>query len=190
MTNTLLQTIVMSVALVGAAPRLAAPQDRSENRIIGRAIAAIQRTNPEWQFIPTVMNAPPLMVEQLGVAGGFWEQLSDSSTRVSVTVYTVATAEAAASWLYRQAHGEVVKGWTVVPYEAGDDANLSTYPDPRGFTQYAAAIRKNRFLLMVSGRSRELVYRFAQILLTAASEELQLSSSGGAKKNRACNAVC
>jgi hypothetical protein len=35
MLNQLLQTIVVTVALVGAAPRLAAPQNRSENRIIG-----------------------------------------------------------------------------------------------------------------------------------------------------------
>jgi hypothetical protein len=160
MVNQLLQTIV-TVALVGAAP-LAAPQDRSENRIIRRASAASQRTNPEWQFVPAVMNVGPLVAEQEGVAGGFWELLSDSSTRVSVVVYTVATAEAAASWLYRQAHGEVAKGWTVVPYDAGDGANLSTYPDPRGFTQYQAAIRKSRFLLTVSGRSKEIVDRFAQ----------------------------
>jgi hypothetical protein len=58
-----------------------------------------------------------------------------------------------------------------MPYEAGDGANLSTYPDPRGFTQYAMSIRKGRFLLTASGRSKEIVERFARILLTAASEE-------------------
>lgn len=172
MLNQLLPIIVMSIALVGATARLTAPQDRPENRIIRHAIAASQRTNPEWQFVPAIMNVAPLMVEQVGVAGGLWELSSDPSTRVSVIVYTVTTVEAAASWLYRQAHGEVAKGWTVVPYEAGDGANLSTYPDPRGFTQYQAAIRKNRFLLTVSGRSKEIVDRFGQILLTATSEEL------------------
>jgi hypothetical protein len=60
-------------------------------------------------------------------------------------------------------------GWTVVPYEAGDGATMSTYPDPRGFTQYEMAIRKGRFLVMVSGRSKETIERFAKTLLTAIS---------------------
>jgi hypothetical protein len=180
----LLQTIVVTVALGSAVTGIPKPQDRPENLIVRRAVAASRQSNPDWRFISAVVNVPPLMVEQLGVAGGLWERLSDSSTRVNVTVYTVATSEAAASWLYRQAHGEVGKGWTVVPYEAGDGANLSTYPDPRGFTQYATAIRKGRFLLMASGRSKEIVDRFAQILLAAASEELSSIAAYQAERQR------
>jgi hypothetical protein len=109
------------------------------------------------------------MDEQLGAAGGSWERVSDGSTRISVAVYTIATPEAAAGWLYRQAHGEVADGWTVVTYEAGDGANMGTYPDPRGFTQYETTIRKGRFLVKVSGRSEETIKRFAQILVAAIS---------------------
>jgi hypothetical protein len=171
MSNQLWQTTVVCVALAGAMPHVAAAQDSPEALIVRRAMAASRQAYPDWAFVPAIMSAPPLIAEQLGVAGGIWDRASDPSTLVSVTVYTIASPEAAASWIYRQAHGEVSKGWTVVQYEAGDGANLSTYPDPRGFTQYAIAMRKGRFLLMASGRSKQIVDRFAQILLAAASEE-------------------
>jgi hypothetical protein len=67
------------------------------------------------------------------------------------------------------ASSRVVNGWTVVAYEAGDGASMSTYSDPRGFTQYQATIRKGRFLVTVTGRSQETIERFAKILVTAVS---------------------
>jgi hypothetical protein len=170
MRNHPLRTVVSLLALIVAAQGVSATQDSPENLILARAVATSRRVEPEWRFTRSILNAPgPLMDEQLGVAGGSWEWLSDSSTLVGVTVYTIATAEAATRWLYRQAHGEVAKGWTVVTYEAGDGANMSTYPDPRGFTQYETTIRKGRFLVTVSGRSQETIERFAKILVTAIS---------------------
>ena len=171
MLTRLLRTAVLLIALVVTTQAASASEDSPENLILGRAVAASRKSEPEWRFIPAILNAPgPLMDEQLGAAGGSWERLSDRSTHIGVTVYTIATAEAATRWMDRQAHGEVAKVWTVVTYEAGDGATMSTYPDPRGFTQYQTAIRKGRFLLMISGRSKETIGRFAKLLLTAISD--------------------
>ena len=171
MLTRLLRTAVSLIALVVTTQAAPATQDSPENLILGRAVAASQKSEPEWQFTPSILNAPgPLMDEQLGAAAGSWERLSDSSTQISVIVYTIATAEAATRWMDRHARGAVANGWTVVTYEAGDGATMSTYPDPRGFTQCETAIRKGRFLVTVSGRSKETIGRFAKILLTAISD--------------------
>jgi hypothetical protein len=170
MLTRLLRTAVSLIALVVTTQAASATQDSPENLILGRAVAASRTSEPEWRFIPAILNLPgPLTDEQLGAAGGSWERSSDSSTYISVTVYTIATAEAATRWMSRQAHGAVANGWTVVPYETGDGATMSTYPDPRGFTQYETTIRKGRFLVTVSGRSKETIERFAKILVTAVS---------------------
>ena len=158
-----------------------ATQDSPENLILKRAAAASRKAAPEWRFISAIVNAPgPLMDEQLGVAAGSWlkswdestgswYRSLDESTQIHVTIYTIATAEAADRWLNRRAHGEVAKGWTVETYDFADGATMATYPDPRGFTQYETAIRKGRFLVILSGRSKETIERFANIVITAIS---------------------
>ena len=135
--------------------------------ILERAVAASRESEPEWRFIPAIVNAPPPMDGQMGVAAGTWERLSDPSTLVGATVSGMTTVEAATRRLERQAHGSMANGRTVVTYEARDGGTMSTYPDSRGFTQYEATIRKDRFLVTVSGRSQETVERFAKIVLTA-----------------------
>jgi hypothetical protein len=166
----LLRNVVPLIALVVATEGASGTQERPERLILGRAMAASRKAEPEWRFITASFNAPPLMDEELGVAAGSWHRLSDPPENVQVRIHTIATAEAASRWLYRQAHGDVAKGWTVVPYEAGDGANMNTYLDPRGFTQYETAIRKGRFLVFVSGRSQETIERFSKNVVTAISD--------------------
>jgi hypothetical protein len=166
----LLRPVVLLIALVVTTQVASATQDSPENLILRRAVAASGKAEPEFRFVSAIVNAPgPLMDEQLGVAAGSWYKSLDESTGVHVSIYTIATADAADRWLYRQAHSEVAKGWTVVTYEFGDGANMATSPDPRGFTQYQTAIRKGRFLVMLGGRSKETIERFANILITAIS---------------------
>jgi len=177
----LLRPVVLLIALVVTTQAASATQDSPENLILRRAVAASGKAEPEFRFVSAIVNAPgPLMDEQLGVAAGSWYKSLDESTGswyksldestgVHVSIYTIATADAADRWLYRQAHSEVAKGWTVVTYEFGDGANMATSPDPRGFTQYQTAIRKGRFLVMLGGRSKETIERFANILITAIS---------------------
>ena len=79
-------------------------------------------------------------------------------------IYRISTTDAAAVWLYRQAHGGVNKEWTVTSYELGDGANMATYVGPINPTQYGLYFRKGRFLAHLGGRSKDSVEHFAQIL--------------------------
>jgi hypothetical protein len=170
MLTCLLRTVVSLIALVVTIQSVSATQDSPESLILGRAVAAAQKAEPEWRFISGILNAPPLMDEELGAVAGSWTRSPDISLDdVNVQVYSVATAAAATRFLYRQAHGGVAKGWTVATYQAGDGANMSAVSDPRGFTQYQTTIRKGRVLVMVSGRSKETIERFANILIRAIS---------------------
>ena len=111
------------------------------------------------------------MDEQLGAAAGGWYlSLDDLSTGVSVMVFRISTAEAAAGFLVHEAHGGVAKGWTVTSYEMGDGANMATYVDGTLPTQYQMSIRKGRFLARIHGRSRDTVERFAQFVVAEMSE--------------------
>ena len=133
----LLRTVVSLLVLVVTTQGASATQDSPERVILGRAVAASRTAEPEWRFVSAIVNAPgPLMDEQLGVAAGTWWKSWDESTATHVTIYTIATAEAADRWLHRHAHGGAAKGWTVETYEFGDGATMATYPDPRGFTRY------------------------------------------------------
>ena len=162
-----LMRIVSLIALVIAAQGVSAAQDGPEQAILRRAGAASQKSEPEWTFVNYPCDCS-LGDEQLGVAMGGWERISDG-TRVGVSVYTMTTTEAAASWLDRHAHGEAPVGWTVVSYQMGDDATMSTYADSSGSTQYQMNFRKGRFLVLMGGRSQDLVKRFAPFVLTAIS---------------------
>jgi hypothetical protein len=162
------RTAVALVVLVATTQGVPATQDSPENLVVERAVAASRKSEPEWRFIPGILNSLGLLMdEQLGAAGGMWERLPDESTSIFARVYAIATAESAARWMDRQAHGKAPKGWTVLTYEAGDGATMSTCPDPRGFTQYEATIRKGRFLVLTSGRSKKNVELFANILVAA-----------------------
>jgi hypothetical protein len=111
------------------------------------------------------------MPEQLGVAVGTLNRsLNGSSDHISMDVYSIATAEAAARWIYGQAHGNVAKGWSVADYKLGDDATMATYFDTsRGLSYYTITIRKGRFLASINGHSKDAVERFAQFLVTEMS---------------------
>jgi hypothetical protein len=138
-----------------------------EHGILDRAVEAARNAAPEWKFIPSICSGClPLIGEQEGVASGLW-QVTNISSSVQVRVHRIATSEAAARFLSHQLDGGVYRGWTVVPYTAGDGATMSTYPDPRGFTQYELTIRKGIFLVFVSGISKTDLERFSQFLLEA-----------------------
>ncbi len=164
--------IVSLVVLLTAYENASALQDKPENLILSRAVAAIHRAEPEWQAIGGVCSCPTLMDEQLGVAVGTWKRsLSGSSAAITVTVFSIATAEAAARWIYGQAHGNVASGWTVTDYNLGDDATMATYFDTsRGLSYYEITVRKGRFLASINGQSRDTVERFAPFLVTEMSQ--------------------
>ena len=138
-----------------------------EQAILARAVQAARKVSPEWTFIGAICNCPPLMDEEQGVAAGSWK-LTDVASMIDVRVHTIATEEAATRFLSRQPR-DAAPGWALVPYQAGDGATLGTAPDPRGFTQYAITMRRGRFLVFVSGRSKPTVERFANLLLEAVS---------------------
>jgi hypothetical protein len=111
------------------------------------------------------------MDEQLGAAAGAWyRSLDDPSTSVSVIVYRISTTEAAAGWLYRQAHGGVTKDWTVTSYELGDGANMYAHVAPSLPTTYNLSFRKGRFLAHLGGHSRDNVEHLAHFVLAEMSE--------------------
>src|SRR5215475_6985077 len=107
--------IVSLVVLLTAHQVASAAQDsRPEHLILARAVAAIRNTEPEWRYIGGVCTCPKLMREQLGVAVGTWHRsLNGSPDHMDVKVYSIATAEGAARWIYGLAHGNVAKGWSV-----------------------------------------------------------------------------
>ena len=170
----LLTTVSVVVPLRFPFPKVApAVQDnRQEQLILERAVAAIHKAEPEWRAIGGICTCPPLMREQLGVAVGTWHRsLNGASDHISVEVYGIATAGAAARWIYRERYGNHAKGWSVTSYKLGDGANMATYLDTyRGVTQYSMTVWKGRFLASISGQSRELVERFAQFLVTEMSK--------------------
>ena len=143
-------------------------QDRPESAILRRAAAAVREAEPKWRFVTAILNAPPLMAEQLGAAaGGWYHSLDDLSMGVTVRVHQISTGEAAAGFLYRQAHGEVHKGWIVTRYQLGDGANMATFVDPALPTTYNLTFRKGPFLAHLGGRSKESVEHFAEFVLAA-----------------------
>jgi hypothetical protein len=163
--------IIVSLAVLIAAVGASARQDNPESAILRRAASAVQKAEPAWRFIPGILNSTPLMDEQLGAAVGVWyRSLDDESTRVSVVIYRISTAEAAAGWLYRQAHGEVAQGWIVTRNEVGDGANMATLVDPSQPRTYNLSIRKGRFLARIGGRSKDAVEHLAQFLLAEMSD--------------------
>jgi hypothetical protein len=163
--------IVVSLAMLIGARGVTARQDNPESAILRRAESAVQRAEPGWGFLSHMLNAPPLMDEQLGAAaGGWYRSLDPVSTGVNVVIYRISTADAAAVWLDRQAHGDVAKEWTVTRYELGDGATMATYLGPLNPTQYGLWFRKGRFLATVSGRSKDSVEHFARILLAEMSD--------------------
>jgi hypothetical protein len=156
-------------------PKVApAMQDnRHEQSILARAVAATHNAEPEWQYIAAVCNCVSALTrEQIGGAFGIWvRSLNVSSDHINVGVHGIATAGAAARLIYRETHRNYGKRWSVTSYELGDGANIATYLDMyRGVTQYTITVRKGRFLASISGNSREVVERFAQFLVTEMSE--------------------
>jgi hypothetical protein len=151
-------------------PTPAVQDNRHEQLVLSRAAAAIHNAEPEWQYIPAICNCL-FSREQLGVAGGTWfRSLNGSSDHISVDVFGVATAGAAARLIYGRTHRNYGKGWSVTSYKFGDDANMATYLDAyRGLTQYSMTVRKGRFLAMLNGQSKDAVERFAQYLVTEMS---------------------
>jgi hypothetical protein len=149
----------------------AVQDNRHEQLVLSRAAAAIHNAEPEWQYIPAICNCL-FSREQLGVAGGTWfRSLNGSSDHISVDVFGVATAGAAARLIYRETHRNYGKGWSVTSYKLGDGANMVTYLDTyRGVTQYIMTVQKARFLASISGRSKEAVERFAPFLVTEMSK--------------------
>jgi hypothetical protein len=148
----------------------AVQDNRHEQLILSRAAAAIHNGEPEWQYIGGVCNCF-FSREQLGVAGGTLNRsLNGSTDHISMDVYSIATAGAAARLIYRETHRNYGKGWSVTSYKLGDGANMATYLDTyRGVTQYSIKVRKGRFLASVSGQSKEAVERFAPFLVTEMS---------------------
>jgi hypothetical protein len=65
--------IVVSVAILIAARGAFALQDNAESAILTRAAAAVRKAEPQWRFIPVILNGPRLMDEQLGVVAGLWD---------------------------------------------------------------------------------------------------------------------
>src|SRR5262245_51319629 len=123
--------IVYLVGLLTALQVASAPQDsHPEQLILARAVAAIHNAEPEWRYIGGVCTCPKLMREQLSVAVGTWDRsLNRSPDHIDVKVYSIATAEAAARWIYGLAHGNAAKGWSVTDYNLGDIATMATYFD-------------------------------------------------------------
>ena len=151
----------------------AVQDNRQEQSILVRAVAAIHNAEPEWQYIASVCNCVSALTrEQIGGAFGIWvRSLNVSSDHISVGVYGVATAGAAARLIYRETHRNYGKGWSVTSYMLGDGANMAAYLDTyRGVTQYSITVRKGRFLASISGQSKEALERFAPFLVTEMSK--------------------
>ena len=148
----------------------AVQDNRQEQSILLRAVAAIHNAEPEWQYIAAVCNCVSALTrEQIGGAFGIWvRSLNVSSDHINVGVHGIATAGAAARLIYRETHRNYGKRWSVTSYELGDGANIATYL--RGVTQYSITVRKGRFLASISGQSKEAVERLAAFLVTEMSK--------------------
>ena len=166
---TILSVVVPFTFPIRSTP--AVQDNRHEQLILARAVAAIHNAEPEWQYIGGICNCL-FSREQLGVAGGMWHRsLNSSSDDIGVGVYGVATAGAAARLIYRETHGNRGKGSSVTDYKLGDDATMATYFDTYGgMTKYNITVRKGRFIAMIGGHSKEAVERFAQFLVTEMSK--------------------
>ena len=140
-----------------------------EHTILRRAVASTEVTGSEWRFIPAVCTCPPLMPEQVGVATGAWWRNSPDGppTVISVTVYAIAAANAAARYMrVRRTGRQFPEGWTLQPTNFADDAYAAIYRDGR---HYDLSFRKGRFLVSVSGSNHAEVERFARPVLDAVS---------------------
>jgi hypothetical protein len=159
--------VVWLTALVITTQGPSATQESLEQAILSRAVASIRNAEPEWQFAAVVVNAGPIMDEQLGVAAGHWYKVVEAGG-VIAWIYRIATEEAAESWVLQLGHGLDVKGLKIQPYGLGDRAIIATYVNSR-FTQHVLWIRKGKFLVKLDSVSKEHIEQFAKSLIAAIS---------------------
>jgi hypothetical protein len=136
---------------------VAAVEQSPDNSVLWRVAMSLREAQPRWQFVAGICTCPPLMEEQEAIATGGWYRATKCHPRetkghrseiANVSVYRIASAEAASRWLDAFVHGGAAKGWAIEGYDLGDQACLATYQHPRRFT---ITFRKARFLVTVSG---------------------------------------
>jgi hypothetical protein len=103
------------------------------------------------------------MNEEKSVSVGTWRLEGIASPEIAtVTVYEISSAEAVSRWLQNFSVRQVAKGWTFAPYDPGLRSYLARY---RNSERFDITSGRGRFLLMVSGTSRQQLERVARILL-------------------------
>lgn len=152
-----------------ACPSVAGLKDESpERQILARAVRALRDADPEWEYSFSFCTCTLEIEELVGVAIGTWRRrpvVAPSSEAVTVSVYTLATTEAAARWIDAQRRGtKVAKGWTITPYRLGDGANMDRYIQ-KDYVQYTLTVRKGRFIAAITAKSKDLAETFARLLL-------------------------
>ena len=141
---------------------------RPEQLILEGAVAAIRNAEPEWRYTPAICDCPGLKRSgQLGAVIGI---LNGSSAEIGVGISRFASAGTAARLIYRERYRSHGTGLIVTGYKLGDGANMATYDNHRGVTQYSIAVWKGRFLASINGQSKDAVERFAQFLVTEMSK--------------------
>ena len=95
LTRRSLRTAVLLTGVV-----VMAAQNDAGYALLDRTAAAARVAEPEWQFIPGVMNVPKLLDEQLGVAGGVWRRTGEhgEDAHVGDMLFRVTTEQAIARW--------------------------------------------------------------------------------------------
>jgi hypothetical protein len=144
-------------------PQIPIKPDQSPKAILDRAGLDIRRNEPSWQLMRGVCNLPPLMAEQEDFSCGAFHVGSDLRPEIvaSVTVHQIINPKAVSRWM-TNVPTRSTAGWVVVPYDLGVPAYLSTLQDP---SSVGITFGKGRFVVTVSGTSKEDVDRVARSLL-------------------------
>jgi hypothetical protein len=142
--------------------------------VLERAAAALQRAEPEWQFVTGIMNVPKLFEEELGVAGGTWRRSDGNGAerQVSVRLHRGSSEQAIARWMSDDLRRVRKDDWKLSPYDLGDRATLAIMNDAyRAVTWYQLSFQRGRFLASVNGQSRADVERLARYVLAEMKEQ-------------------
>jgi hypothetical protein len=157
-----------------AAAGVVAAQEEPGYAVLKRAAEALRREEPAWRFIGAIVNAPPLLDEELGVAGGSWYRSEETGAErhVSVMLHRVSSEQAIARWMSDNLRRVRKDDWKLSPYDLGDRATLAIMDDAyRQVTWYQLSFQRGRFLASVNGQSRADVERLARYVLAEMKEQ-------------------
>lgn len=134
----------------------------ADGRLVQSIENAIRTANPGWTCVHAIFNGPPPDVKsEKRLVTSVWEHVAQSGLheRVSMHISDVGSLDDAKLSLSPVRRGKVADGWTVKPYQIGDEGFLLRY---RESVPYTIQFRKDTIIVKVTSDSIALAEAFSR----------------------------